>query len=87
MASTRAVAKASGAYNNENRDLVNALKKDKEILKRLKAEELPEELKNKSPEAYEAYVKEMTAKRADIQKQINALAVERETLSRRNKGD
>jgi hypothetical protein len=80
VASTRAVAKASGAYNNENRDLVDTMKKDKELLKRLKAEELPEELKNKSPEACEMYVKEMSAKRADIQTQINALAIEREAF-------
>ena len=80
VASTRAVAKASGAYDNQNRDLVDTLKNDKEILKKLKAEELPEELKNKSPEACEAYVKEMSAKRADIQSQINALAIEREAF-------
>jgi hypothetical protein len=80
VASSRAVAKASGAYNNANRDLVDTMKDDKEILKKIKAEDLPEELKSKSPEACEAYVKEMSAKRAEIQKQINDLAIEREAF-------
>jgi hypothetical protein len=78
VASTRAAAKASGAYRNESRDLVDTLQADKEILSKLKADELPAELKDKTPAAREAIVKEMTAKRAEIQKQINALAAERE---------
>jgi hypothetical protein len=80
VAATRAAAKASACYNNDTRDLVDALKKDKEILTKLKPEDLPEALKDKSTEAREAYINAMATKRGDIQKQIQALTAEREAF-------
>jgi von Willebrand factor type A domain len=77
-AAARVVTKASDAYSNRNRDLVDTLQADGEILGRLKKEELPEALQNMTPEKREQYVKQMAAKRADIQKQIGALGAQRE---------
>jgi hypothetical protein len=77
-AASRASIKAGGAYKNVGRDLVDAMKEDKEVLNKVKSEDLPDNLKDKTPEEREAYVKELTAKRAEIQKQINALSIERE---------
>jgi hypothetical protein len=74
----RATVKASSGYSNRNRDLVETLREDKEILRRVKAEELPEPLQKLAPAEREAYVKEMAAKRAGIQQQIAKLAVERD---------
>jgi hypothetical protein len=76
---TRGAAKAGGAYNNESRDLVDALKTDGEALKKVQKDELPDNLKNMSLEERAAYVEKIAAKRADVQKKINALAAERES--------
>ena len=78
VAASRGGVKSGHAYGNVNRDLVDTQKEDKEILSKVKPEELPEVLKDKSPAEREAYVKEMAAKRAKIQKEINALTAERE---------
>ena len=77
-AAPRAVAKAGALYSNQNRDLVDALKEDGAILKKLKDEDLPEALKDLPLPAREARVKEEATKRAAVQKQINTLAAERE---------
>jgi hypothetical protein len=78
VAASRGGVKSGYAYGNVNRDLVDTQKEDKEILNKVKPEELPEVLKEKSPAEREAYVKEMAAKRAKIQKEISALTAERE---------
>jgi hypothetical protein len=79
VAAGRVVVKASSGYSNRNRDLVDSLKEDGGILKKLKREELPDALKELAPEEREAHVRQVAARRADIQKQINALAAERES--------
>ena len=50
----RATVKASSGYSNRNRDLVETLREDKEILRRVKAEELPEPLQKLAPAEREA---------------------------------
>jgi hypothetical protein len=77
-ASSRATAKAGGGYSNRNRDLVDTLAEDREILKKVKAEELPDELKSVQPEKREAYIRQMAERRAGIQKQIQQLSTERD---------
>jgi len=74
----RAATKASSGYSNRNRDLVDTLREDKQILRRVKSEELPEQLQKLAPAERETYVKDMAAKRASVQKQIAKLAAERE---------
>ncbi len=74
----RCSAKASGVYRNIGRDLVDTIEADVEILTKIKTEELPESLRGKSISEQEAYVKEMSVKRAEVQKKIIALTAERE---------
>ncbi|MCC7476153.1 MAG: VWA domain-containing protein [Pirellulales bacterium] len=91
----RSVAKAGIAYNNANRDLVDTLAENKEALKQIKEEELPDELRSLPADKREAHVQKMAARRADIQSQINKLAAEREAyiakererLANNEKGD
>ena len=73
----RAVTKAGKIYGNSNRDLVDTMDSDKEILRKVKDEELPEQLRKLNPAERDAFVKAMAAKRAEVQKKINALATER----------
>ena len=78
VAASRAGVKSGGAYYNRNRDLIDTQKEDEEILSKVKPEELPEVLKDKSPAEREAFVKDMATKRAKIQKEISELTAQRE---------
>jgi hypothetical protein len=75
---TRTIAKSGAAYGNYNRDLVDTLAEDKDVLSRVKEEELPEALRELKPTERAAYVNKMATRRKEIQKQINELAAERE---------
>jgi hypothetical protein len=77
-ASSRATAKASPAYSNRNRDLIDTYAEDKGILKKVKDDDLPAPVKQLQPSERERYIQQMTEKRAEVQKQINSLAAERE---------
>lgn len=76
--SARAAAKATSSYRNLNRDLVDTLREDKEVLGRVRPEDFPEPMQKMSTEERETYVKEMDAKRAKIQEQIAKLSQERD---------
>lgn len=80
VAAVRAVIKAGSAYSFRNRELVDAMQQDGEILKKLKKEELPALLQDLTPPQREARVKEMAARRTEVQNKINALAAERESF-------
>lgn len=75
---SRIATKASSVYDNRSRDLVDSYAADKDALKKVKNEELPAQLQNLPAAEQEAHVKEMGAKRAELQKQIGELAAERE---------
>ncbi len=78
-AAPRAQAKAGGLYRNDAWDLVDRMKNDKNFdVKKLKDEELPEEMKKMTPEEREAYIKKKMAEREAIQKKINELAAKRQ---------
>ncbi len=66
----RAQTKASSLYDNFGRDLVDTLKQDKEILKRLKEDHLPEKLQKLNVKERAAYIEQMAKKRALIQEKI-----------------
>lgn len=90
----RAVSKSKAVYKNTSWDLVDKVKEDKDALSRIKKEELPEELRNKSPEELKTFIKQKEEERTLIQKEINELAVKRqiyidEQLKKegKNKGD
>jgi hypothetical protein len=77
-ASSRATAKAGSAYSNRNRDLIDTYADDKSILKKVKDDDLPAPVKQLQPGERERYVQQMAERRAEVQKQINSLAADRE---------
>ena len=74
----RAVSKSKAAYKNESWDLVDKMKDDKEAISKIKQEELPSELKNKSKEEIKIYVEQKSKEREAIQKEISELAKKRQ---------
>ena len=74
----RVATKAGAAYRNLNRDLVDTLEEDADVLKKVKEQELPEVLQKLAPAKRKAYLEEMVAKRKQLQKEIGSLATERE---------
>lgn len=74
----RSVSKSKSAYNNYNWDLVDRVKEDKDALNKIKAEELPAELKGKTKTEIEVIVATKTKERADIQKEVTALSIKRQ---------
>ena len=71
------VKSKNNVYRNESWDLVDALESNAANVKNLSAEELPAELKGKSPAAIEAYLKEKKAARNLIQQKIADLSIKR----------
>ncbi|MES2864586.1 MAG: vWA domain-containing protein [Bacteroidota bacterium] len=74
----RAVSKSKAAYTNTNWDLVDRVKEDEDAISKIKAEELPAELKGKSAVEIKKIVDEKTKERAAIQKEITELAKKRQ---------
>lgn len=74
----RAVSKSKAAYKNDSWDLVDKVKEDKEAIAKIKKEELPEELKNKSKDEIKVYVEKKSKEREAIQKEISELAKKRQ---------
>lgn len=69
--SERTVAKASGAYVNSSWDLVDATKEKDFDYKKIKNDDLPEELKNKNADEIKKYIDEKSAERERIKIEIN----------------
>jgi len=74
----RAVSKSKAAYTNTNWDLVDRVKEDKDAISKIKAEELPAELKGKSVTEIKKIVDQKTKEREAIQKEIAELAKKRQ---------
>lgn len=74
----RAVSKSKAVYKNESWDLVDKTKDDATALSKIKKEELPTELQNKSAAELKAIVAEKTKQRETIQKKIGELAKNRQ---------
>jgi len=77
-AADRANSKASAQYDNAHWDLVDAIKSKDFDLKKLKEEELPDELRKLKPEDRAAYVAKKAKEREDIAQQIKGLAAKRD---------
>lgn len=77
-ATERAISKSNAVYANDSWDLVDKVKEDKEALKNMTQEELPDELRGKSEKQIEQYVAQKSKKRAEIQRKINRLALKRQ---------
>lgn len=74
----RAVSKSKSVYKNESWDLVDKVKEDKDAVTKLKKEELPKELQNKSKDEIKVYVEKKAKEREAIQKEIGELAKKRQ---------
>lgn len=74
----RAVSKSKGAYKNESWDLVDKVKQDKDAIGKLRKEELPKELQDKSAAEVKAFIDIKTKERETIQQEIAALAKKRQ---------
>jgi hypothetical protein len=74
----RAITKSSSNYSNSSWDLCDAVRDNKVDVTKLKEEELPENLRGKSPEELKKAIAEAAAKREAIQKEIMTLNKERE---------
>lgn len=74
----RAVSKSKAVYKNDSWDLVDKVKQDKEAVAKLRKEELPKELQNKSKDEIKAYVDKKSKERETIQKEITELGKKRQ---------
>lgn len=74
----RAITKSSQNYSNAGWDLCDAVKDKKIDITKLKREDLPENLRGKTADEIKQLVADTTAKREQIQKEIQALSKERE---------
>jgi hypothetical protein len=74
----RAVSKSKAAYKNDSWDLVDKVKDDKEAISKIKKEELPKELQNKSKDEIKVIIDKKTKEREAIQKEIAELANKRQ---------
>jgi hypothetical protein len=74
----RAVSKSKAVYKNESWDLVDKMKDDNEAIGKLKKEELPKELQNKSTDEIKTIVTKKTKEREEIQKEIAELGKKRQ---------
>ena len=79
-AAERAKGKASGLYRNARWDLVDAQKDGKVEVEKLAEAELPDEMKNMTPEKRKAHVEAKAKRRAEIQKEIQALSAKRDAF-------
>ncbi len=77
-AAERAVTKASAAYSNRSRDLVDAYAQDLDKLGTLDQATLPETMQAMTLDERKAYVETQSAERSALQAQIASLQLERE---------
>ena len=74
----RVISKSKKVYTNTNWDLVDKVKQDKDVIAKLKKEELPKEYQNKTKEEINVIVAQKTQQREQLQKEITALAKKRQ---------
>ncbi|MCG2612209.1 VWA domain-containing protein [Flavobacterium sp. SM15] len=76
----RTVSKSKAVYKNDSWDLVDKVKDDKGAIDKLKKEELPKELQNKSKAEIKVYVDQKSKEREAIQKEIGELGKKRQAF-------
>ncbi|HJT80776.1 MAG TPA: vWA domain-containing protein [Chthoniobacterales bacterium] len=74
----RAVTKASSNYQNSGWDLIDAAKRKDFDISKLKAEDLPAEMKKMNADERKAFVEKNARERGELQAKINRLNSERE---------
>jgi len=75
----RANAKASRQYDNSTWDLVDAAKNKDFDIKKVKTEDLPEELRKMTPDERAAFVEKKAKERNEIAEQIKELSAKRDS--------
>ena len=80
----RTVSKSSAVYSNSSWDLLDRAKEKDFDITKLKADELPEEMRKLSPEERTALLEKKKTERATLQKQLGDLAVAREKFVAEN---
>lgn len=76
----RAVSKSKAVYKNESWDLIDKVKDDASAISKIKKEELPAELQNKSTEEIKSIVAQKSKERETIQKEIGELGKKRQAF-------
>lgn len=76
-AAQRVAAKASGLYQNQSWDLVDASQEEGFDLEAMKLQELPAEMQSLPPEQQKEYLEQKTRERETIQNQIQAVNAKR----------
>ncbi len=84
IAVKRAVSKSSRLYKNFSWDLVDAVENEEIVVSELAKEDLPPELKEKSEQEINIYIKEKKSERQHIQKEIQELNTKREAFIAKN---
>lgn len=74
----RIVSKSKSVYKNSSWDLVDMVKEDKAALNKIKKEELPAELQDKSKAEIQEIIAKKEKERSDIQKEIADLGKKRQ---------
>jgi hypothetical protein len=74
----RTISKSSHAYKNSSWDLVDATKENEKVIDDVKETDLPTDMKGMTSEQRKAYVKQKSAERASIQKEIQELSKKRQ---------
>ena len=74
----RIVSKSGKAYKNSAWDLVDLITEDEAALQTVKQSDLPKDLQGKSSAELKTYIKQKKDERADIQKEIETLAKQRQ---------
>jgi hypothetical protein len=77
-AASRAQAKSSGLYRNDEWDLLDARAHAGKDVKKMAADDLPAEMRNLKPEEREAYLDKKAKERAELQKRITDLSKQRD---------
>jgi hypothetical protein len=75
--SSRAAVKGGRLYSNVGRDLVDSFKSNEKVLEEVDEEELPDALQKLPADQRAAAIKDMTAKRSEIQKKIEEVTKQR----------
>lgn len=79
-AAERAASKAGTLYRSDSWDLVDAVKNKRAKLEDLKSEELPAEIRDKSPEDQRGYLEQKAKDRGRIQQKIQDLSKKRDSF-------
>jgi hypothetical protein len=83
----RAKAKISSNYSNGDWDLIDAFLADSTVIQKLKKEDLPTALKEKSTKELELFVAEKLKEREQIKHQIAQLSIKRDDFIKEKRAE